>query len=72
MMVVSSLHVFTPELLQRAGLGTEQIAAVVAANDMKENGDYHGARMALVTAGINLEMMQQLRVQHRFEQIGLS
>ena len=52
---------FNSDMLKRAGLNDEQIAAFEEAKELKEAGDKEGARDVLVAAGVDEDVIEQVR-----------
>jgi hypothetical protein len=67
---VTGVQAFNSDLLQRAGLSEEQIAAFEVAQELRQEGDKDAARDVLLEAGIDLETMKSVRQamhEHRHE-----
>lgn len=58
---VTSASAFSPDLLRRAGLNNSQIAAFEEAKELKEAGNKEAARDVLLAAGIDEEVIRQVR-----------
>lgn len=58
---VTSASAFSPDLLRRAGLNDTQIAAFEEAKELKEAGNKEAARDVLLAAGIDEEVIRQVR-----------
>lgn len=66
-LTATSAAAFNPELLERAGLTEEQIAAFEVAQELKRDGDRQGARDVLAEAGIDLDVLEEMRNVMRHE-----
>lgn len=58
---VTSASAFSPDLLKRAGLNDEQIAAFEEAKELKEAGNKEAARDVLLAAGVDEDVIRQVR-----------
>lgn len=58
---VTGAATLSPDLMRRAGLNEEQIAAFEEARELKQAGDFDKARDVLVSAHIDEDVMEQLR-----------
>lgn len=58
---VTGASAFNSEVLKNAGLSDDQIAAFEEARDLRESGDKDGARDVLVAAGIDEDVIKQVR-----------
>ena len=57
---VTGASAFNSEVLDRAGLSSEEKSAFEEARDLREEGDRVGAREVLIDAGIDKEVMQKV------------
>ena len=60
-LTMTSAHAFNTDVLQKAGLNEEQIAAFEVAHELQKEGDKNGARDILLAADIDLETMKSIR-----------
>lgn len=58
---VTSANAFSPDMLRKAGLSDNQIAAFEEAKELKEAGDKEAARDVLIDAGIDEDVIRQVR-----------
>jgi hypothetical protein len=58
---VTGASAFNSDMLKRAGLNDEQIAAFEEAKELKESGDKEKARDVLVAAGVDEDVIKQVR-----------
>lgn len=58
---VTGASAFNGDLLKRAGLDEQQIAAFEEAKELREAGDKEAARDVLIAAGVDEEVIQQVR-----------
>jgi len=58
---VTGVQAFSSDILLRAGLNDEQIAAFEVAKELRKEGDKDGARDILIEAGINEQTMRAIR-----------
>jgi len=54
--------------LTQAGLSDDQVIAMQEARELRKMGDVEAARDVLVEAGVDLELVHELRKQHRQQQ----
>ena len=57
----TGVSAFNSDILQKAGLSSEQIQAFEEAHELRREGDPQKARQVLVKAGIDLETMESVR-----------
>lgn len=58
---VTSANAFNSDMLRRAGLNDDQIAAFEEAKELREAGDKEKARDVLVAAGVDEDIIRQVR-----------
>lgn len=58
---------FNPDLLEKAGLTEEQVAAFTVAHELRKEGDKEGARDTLIEAGVDLDTLDEVRKTMRAE-----
>ncbi len=58
---VTGASAFNADMLKRAGLNDEQIAAFEEAKELKEAGDKEAARDVLLAAGVDEKVIKQVR-----------
>lgn len=58
---VTGASAFNSDMLRKAGLNEEQIAAFEQAKELKESGDKEGARDVLIAAGVDEDVIKQVR-----------
>lgn len=58
---VTGAATLSPDLMRRAGLNEEQIAAFEEARELKKAGDFDKARDVLISAKIDEDVLEQLR-----------
>ena len=58
---VTGASAFNGDMLKRAGLNDDQIAAFEQAKELKESGDKEGARDILLAAGVDEDVIKQVR-----------
>lgn len=67
---VTGVSAFNSDVLEKAGLNTEQVEAFERARDLRKDGDRDGAREVIMNAGIDMETMHSVREamhEHRHE-----
>ena len=57
--------------LTKAGLSDDQVVAIQEARELRHMGDLDAARAVLIEAGIDLELLAELRHQHQVEQVAV-
>jgi hypothetical protein len=58
---VTGASAFNSDMLKRAGLNDDQIAAFEEAKELKESGDKEKARDVLIAAGVDEDVIKQVR-----------
>ena len=60
-LTVTGVQAFNSEVLEKAGLNDDQVAAFEVAHELRKEGDKDGARDILVEAGLDMETMKSIR-----------
>ena len=58
---VTGASAFNSEILEKAGLNSEQISAFEEAHELREDGDREGARDILTEAGLDEDTLKSIR-----------
>lgn len=63
----TGVSAFNSDILEKAGLSSEQIAAFETAHELKTEGEKDAAREVLKAAGVDFATMQAIRAAHQEE-----